>query len=178
MVTTIRARTRPQPEIVALPAQRMAVVRTVGDPNVVGGEALPALYAAVYALKFAEKQRGQDFAVGPLRARWPDFALTPKDQWRGVWGLPVPDGTTKLLQKSPVVPVTVELWDYGEVAQVLHPGPYSEEAPTVERLRRFIDEHGYEIAGAHEEEYLTRPGAKAQRTIIRYPVRRCAGTVR
>jgi hypothetical protein len=172
MVTTTRPRALIQPEILILPRQRMAVVRTVGDPNVVGKDVLPALYGAVYTLKFAEKKRGRDFSVRPLRARWPDFADTPKDRWRGIWGIPVPDGTTELPQKSPAVRVALEDWEYGLVAQVLHRGPYSEEAPSVERLRRFIAEQGYEIAGAHEEEYLTRPGVKAQKTIIRYPVRR------
>jgi hypothetical protein len=174
MVTATRTRALLQPEIITLPAQRMAVVRTLGDPNVVGKEALPALYGAVYALKFAEKKRGRDFTVRPLRARWPDFADVPKDRWRGVWGLPVPEDTTELVQKLPGVPVTLDDWEYGEAAQVLHRGQYSEEAPTVERLHRFIEEQGYEIAGAHEEEYLTRPGAKAQKTLIRYPVRRRA----
>ena len=35
----------------------------------------------------------------------------------------------------------------------------------------FIAASGYEIAGPHEEEYLTQPDAKQMKTIIRYPVR-------
>jgi hypothetical protein len=31
---------------------------------------------------------------------------------------------------------------------------------------------GYEIAGPHEEEYLSRPDAKVVKTIIRYAVRK------
>lgn len=41
---------------------------------------------------------------------------------------------------------------------------------TIERLQQFIAEGGYEIAGMHEEEYLTSPDAKVPRTIIGYPV--------
>ena len=66
----------------------------------------------------------------------------------------------------------IERWEYGTVAEILHLGPYSEEGPTIERLHKFIEESGYEIAGVHEEEYLTRPDAKVQKTVIRYEVRK------
>jgi uncharacterized Fe-S radical SAM superfamily protein PflX len=49
-----------------------------------------------------------------------------------------------------------------------------QEGPTVERLHGFVKESGYELAGAHEEEYLSKPDAKVVRTIVRYPVRRKA----
>ncbi|MBM2850090.1 MAG: hypothetical protein HW418_3032, partial [Anaerolineales bacterium] len=56
--------------------------------------------------------------------------------------------------------------------EILHIGPYSEEGPTIQRLHEFIAASGYEIAGVHEEEYLTTPKAKVQKTIIRYPVKK------
>ena len=96
----------------------------------------------------------------------------PKDQWTGHWGLPIPDGTTELPAKVPEPKVRIERWEYGTVAEILHLGPYSEEGPTIERLHKFIEESGYEIAGVHEEEYLTRPDAKVPKTLIRYPVRK------
>lgn len=55
--------------------------------------------------------------------------------------------------------------------QIPHLEPYSEEPPTIARLHEFIAANGYQIAGDHEEEYLTRPTAKVPKTIIRYPVR-------
>ena len=161
-----------QPQIVEMPSQKMAVVHTTGDPNVAGEQAFPALYGAVYPLKFALKKQGIDFKVGPPRARWPNAHLVPKDQWLGIWGLPIPEDTTTLTQKVPGVEVKIEQWQYGTVAEILHRGSYSEEMPTVERLHQFITESGYEIAGVHEEEYLTTPRAKVQKTIIRYPVRK------
>ena len=39
-------------------------------------------------------------------------------------------------------------------------------------LRRFISDRGYEIAGDHEEEYLTRPDAKVIKTLIRYEIKK------
>ncbi len=173
MVQT-RAPVKAHPRLREMADQKMAVVRTFGDPNEVGAQAIPALYGCVFSVKFARKRAGTlpDFKVGPLRARWPDFADTPKERWRGLWGLPLPDDVVELAQKQPGAEVVIETWSYGIVAEIVHTGPYSAEPPSIEALHRFIRENGYEIAGAHEEEYLTRPDAKVQKTIIRYPVRR------
>ena len=160
------------PVITEMPAQTMAVVVTKGDPNVVGAQVFPALYGAVFTLKFQLKKSGQgDFKVSGLRARWPDLHILPKDQWTAYWGLPIPDGTTEIPAKVPEPEVKIEVWEYGTVVEILHLGSYSEEGPTVEKLHAFIAESGDEIAGVHEEEYLTRPTAKVVKTVIRYPVR-------
>lgn len=42
-----------EPKAVEMPAQRMAVVTTIGDPNSVSQDAMKALYGAAYSLKFA-----------------------------------------------------------------------------------------------------------------------------
>jgi hypothetical protein len=86
--------------------------------------------------------------------------------------LPIPEDTTSLPQKVPNTEVKIEQWEYGTVAQILHLGPYDQEYTTVECLHQFIEENGYEIAGLHEEEYLTSPDAKVIKTIIRYPVKK------
>ena len=52
----------------------------------------------------------------------------------------------------------------------------SKETPTIEKLKKFIDNNGYKIIGAHEEEYLRGPGMffkgnpNKYWTIIRYRV--------
>lgn len=165
-----------EPRLLKRPPQRMAVVVTCGDPNEVGEQALSALYGAAYKHKFALKKAGKpDFKVTGLAARWPDAHLKPKGEWTGVWALPVPAGTRKLLDEPehPGVEIRLETWDYGPMAaEILHVGSYAEEGPNIERLHAFIQEQGYQITGPHEEEYLSRPGAKVQKTIIRYPVKR------
>jgi hypothetical protein len=159
------------PYIIELPAQKMAVVHTTGEPGRVMELVLPALYSSVYRLKSEHRKEGKaDFKVGPLRARWPDAHLKPKEEWHGIWGLPIPADTMSLAQKVPEVAVEIETWSYGPIAEILHIGPYAEEGPTVQMLRDFIEQAGYDIAGTHEEEYLTGPTARVQRTIIRYPV--------
>ncbi len=163
------------PEIVEAPSRTMAVARTTGDPTEVGAKVFPALYGAVYPLKSALKNQGVEYKIEPPRARWfggPDWATLPRDQWEAAWAIPVPDGTTDLVQKDPEIPVTVETWDYGTVAEVLFIGAYADEESTIRQLHGFIDDQGYEIAGAHEEEYQSRPDAKAPKTVIRYQVRR------
>jgi hypothetical protein len=163
---------RQKPALVEMPAQTMAVVRSVGDPNVVGAQVFPALFGSVFTLKFKIlKPRGVEFKVGAPRARWPLLYDTPREEWVGLWGIPVPDDVDELPQTMSDVAVGVETWQYGTMAHVLHLGPYADEESTVARLREFIAESGYEIAGAHEEEYLSRPEAKQMKTIIRYPVR-------
>jgi len=171
-------RLRTDPEIVELPPRTMAVVHTVGDPGDVGEAVFKALYGSAYTLKFALKKQGADFKMEPPRARWfggQDWKSVPRDQWEAAWALPIPDGTVDVPQKEPTPRVDVEIWEYGCVAQILHLGEYADEEPTIDRLHAFIANEGYEIAGPHEEEYLSRPGAKEQKTIIRYQVRRKAG---
>lgn len=150
----------------------MAVIHTKGEPDKVAAEFLPALYGSVYKLKFDLKKKGVEFKVGSLRARWPDAHLAPKNEWHGIWGLAIPEDTTVVPQKTPETEVKIEQWNYGTVVQILHIGPYTEETAPIQKLHKFIAESGYEIAGVHEEEYLTSPKAKVQKTIIRYPVKK------
>jgi len=161
-----------KPQILDMPNQKMAVVYTKGDPNVVGAQAIPALYGSVSELIPQLKMKGIDFQLGALRARWPDLSSTPQDQWTGIWGLPIPDAVDSVPQKVPDTEVKIENWSYGKVAQILHIGPYSTETATIQRLMDFITQSGYEIAGSHEEEYLTPPGVEEQKTIIRYPIKK------
>lgn len=168
-----RKLSKTEPQILEMPPQKMAVVYAKGAPDKVFPEFMPALYGSVYTLKFDLKKKGlPTFKVSGLRARYPDAHLVPKEEWTHIIGLPIPEDTTSLSQKVPGIEVKIETWEYGTVAQIFHLGPYDQEEPTVERLHRFIEESGYKIAGAHEEEYLTTPDAKVPKTIIRYPVRK------
>jgi len=161
------------PQILEMPPQKMAVVKGKGAPDKVFPELMPALYGSAYTLKFDLKKKGlPTFKVSGLRARYPDAPLVPKEEWTHIIGLPVPEDTTSLPQKVADIEVKLETWNYGTVAQILHLGAYDQEDATIERLQQFIEESGYEIAGFHEEEYLTSPGAKVMKTIIRYPLKK------
>jgi hypothetical protein len=156
-----------------MPAQKMAVLKGIGAPDKVFADLMPALYGSAYTLKFARKKQGlPDFKVGACRARYPDAHLKPKDRWTIIMGLPIPEDVTTLPQKIPGIEVRIETWEYGTVGQILHIGGYDTETPTVQRLQKFIADSGYEVAGAHEEEYLTKPDAKVVKTLIRYQVKK------
>ena len=146
------------PRIVDRPRERMAVVETVGDPDVVGSRAVGSLYGAITQLGLKS---------GSLRARWPNASESPREEWVARWALPVPDHTPEL-----GCGITLETW-YGHlVAEILYEGPFGEaQVQEIKRLHRFIFDCGYEIAGDAEEEYLTRPGEEPQRTIVRYEIR-------
>lgn len=168
-----RKSSKKEPQILEMPPQKMAVVYGKGTPDKVFAELMPALYGSVYTLKFDLKKKGlPTFKVSGLRTRYPDAHLVPKEEWTHIIALPIPEDTTSLPQKVPGVEVKVETWAYGTVAQILHLGAYDQEGPTIDRLHQFIEDSGYEIAGAHEEEYLTTPDAKVPKTIIRYVVRK------
>lgn len=163
------------PELAKLSKRKLLTVTTVGDPNKVSQQAISALYMTAYQTKFMKfKPLQKVMAVGPLACRWPDAHKKPKSKWTGIWGLEVSDFvTTKDLRyKHPTIKPKLTTWTYGTVAQILHLGSYAGEKPTVDKLHRFIAEHGYMIAGPHEEEYLTRPNVKRQKTVIRYAVRK------
>lgn len=156
-----------EPRIFDMPSYTMAVVESGGDPSDVRQEVLKSLYDAVYGLKFhLRRSGGEDFKVHELRSRRLGDARVVS------WGLPIPDGITSLPTKPTGPRVHVEVWEYGAVAQILHVGRLSEEGPAVERLRAFIEESGYEIAGPLDEEYLTDPHAPEPKVYIRYQVRR------
>ena len=161
------------PVILEMPSQRMAVVRGRGSPDKVFAKIFPALFGSVYTLKFDLKKRGlESFKVGCPRARYPDAHLCPQGEWLIIAGIPIPGNTTSLPQKEPGTEVKIETWEYGTVAQILHLGPYDQETETIGRLRQFITENGYKIAGPHEEEYQSKPDANVIKTLIRYRVNR------
>ena len=170
---TPRKSSKQDPQMLEMPPQKMAVVHVKGAPDKVFAETMPALYSSVYTLKFDLKKKGlPTFKVSGLRARYPDAHLVPREEWTHIIGLPIPEDTTSLPQKVPGIEVKIETWEYGTVAQILHLGAYDQEKPTIERLHKFIEENGCEIAWAHEEEYLTTPDVKVPKTLIRYEVKK------
>lgn len=163
-----------EPHITTQSRQKMIIVEIQGDPSVAGKRAFQALFSTFYKLKKGRK----DIKMVPPRARWPKSFDTPRNEWLGIYGLPLPENVTTLPVKKKESDPDVRLayWEYGEVAEILHRGPYSEEYNTIVLLYKFIEENGYKIAGYHEEEYLKGPGwlfkgdPKKYQTIIRYQI--------
>lgn len=168
-----------------------------GDPNTSAEyrAAVEALYAVAYGLKFSFKKQAKnpvDYPVMPLEGLWwvrdmREFDLHKKNEWN--WRMmimqppcveppQVEEMKTDVARRKRLSSVTkVELIRYheGEAAQVLHLGPYADEAPTIQALHDFIDGEGYIKDGLHHEIYLGDPRKTAPsrlKTIIRQPVRK------
>ncbi|MHA2206678.1 MAG: GyrI-like domain-containing protein, partial [Candidatus Thorarchaeota archaeon] len=139
-----------KPVIVDVPPMNFLMIDGKGDPNTSQEyqEALEALYAVSYTLKFMLKNAGiVNYVVMPLEGLWwlegeKEFDVTRKDDWK--W-------TSMIMQPAQVnsnhVAESIELsvakrdnpalsnlrfTDYHEglSVQILHIGPWSEEAPT------------------------------------------------
>jgi nitrogen fixation-related uncharacterized protein len=165
------------PQVRILPDLKVLQVEAKGDPGVVGGQAFALLFKTYFQLKGVPKGPKQPAP----RARWPLPMDTPKGEWIGRYAIPVPESINALPSQgegTPGLRVELTTWEYGDVAEVLHVGPYDKEEPTIARLKQFIKDCRYEIVGDHEEEYLRGPGMfgkgnpKKYLTIIRYRVKK------
>jgi len=164
-----------EPKISTARDRKMLVYESVGDPNVVAGIAFSNLFKAFFKMK--GKVDGLEMAAP--RARWNKPESTPKNEWVGLYGLPLPDYLEKLPDEvaSAGLGVRLETWKYGEVAEILHVGTYSSEEPTIKKLHDFIKSKGFVIEGQHEEEYVKGPGMffrgnpDKYQTVIRYQVK-------
>lgn len=155
-------------------------------------EALEALYATAYGVKFASKNAlGRDFVVAPLEGLWwaadmGAFTAGDKDQWDWTMMISQPDWITRDMVAAAVeqtaakkdLPGLAQL-GVGELSeglcvQILHIGPYDDEAPTLARLHgQYMPEHGLAFNGKHHEIYLSDPRRAAPgklKTILRQPV--------
>jgi hypothetical protein len=185
------------PAIVEVPELAFLMLDGRGDPasSEAYREALGALYSICYTLKFTLKKTDpeRDFKVAPLEGLWwgdaekPSLAelQTDRDAWNWSMMIAVPDAVTAAevaaaagaaAKRRPLPAaggVRLERFAEGLAAQIMHVGPYSEEAPTIERLHAFVAEQGYELRGRHHEIYLGDPRRTAPerlKTVIRHPV--------
>jgi hypothetical protein len=162
------------PQVKTMADQKMLTVSIQGDPSTESQKALGALFGMFYNMKKVQ----QGLKLGAVRARWDFPADMPKDKWKGVYAIPLTDSVsdTQVTDKATGIEIKVETWKYGDVVEVLHIGPYSEEKPTVDKIMDFAKASGYKVVGPHEEEYIKGPGMifkgdpKNYLTIIRYRV--------
>jgi hypothetical protein len=183
--------------LVDVPEMQFLMVDGHGEPNVAQEyqDALEALYALAYKIKFISKQQlGQDYVVPPLEGLWwaDDIATfsTARDKSRWDWTMMImtPEWITAELfaaaleqvrkSKDPAALDLVRLGSYHEglSVQILHVGSYDDEGPTLERLHEeFIPQNGLEMRSRQHEIYLSDPRRVAPeklRTVLRQPVTR------
>jgi hypothetical protein len=173
--------------LVDMPPQQFIAVDGVGDPNTSPdyADAVQALYAVAYKLKFASKRAGEDFVVAPLEGLWwsPDpavFTARAKQEWHWRMLISQPDWITpdhiKEAMDAANKRVRHETLAEGRCAQVLHIGSYDDETPLMARLHdEYLPANNLTPTGPHHEVYLGDPRRTAPaklRTVIRQPVKK------
>jgi len=180
--------------LVEVPPLRYLMAEGQGDPNNAPAfqEAAETLFRLSYALKFrVKKEQRVNYTVMPLERLWSVNGNPTSctggfpDEWKWTLMILQPDFITPDMVAAareaaqaednapPLYNTTFGRHIDGESAQILHVGPYSEEAATIARLHRFIKEKGYHFGGKLHQIYLSDPRRTPPdsfRTILRQPI--------
>ncbi|PID85942.1 MAG: hypothetical protein CSB13_05410 [Chloroflexi bacterium] len=181
--------------VVEVPAMQFLMVDGQGNPNTAQEyqDALEALYAVAYKIKFnSKKQLAKDYTVPPLEGLWwadsmDTFThLRDKSQWKWTMMIMQPDWVTPAMfdeacalvkkQKDPAALAKVRLESYAEgvSVQIMHIGSYDDETPVLDKLHHeFMPANGWTFNGKHHEIYLSDPRRVAPeklKTVLRQPV--------
>ena len=183
-------------EVVDVPEMQFLMVDGHGDPNTAQeyGEAVEALYAVAYKIKFASKKElDRDYVVPPLEGLWwaadmDSFTLKrDKSAWDWTMMIMTPEWVTEEMfgravkqvekGKNPPALSKVRLESYHErlAVQILHIGSFDDEGPILARLHQeYLPANSYVENGKHHEIYLSDPRKVAPeklKTVLRQPVR-------
>jgi hypothetical protein len=162
-------------------------------------EATQAIYGIAFTLKFMLKKREKnpvDYPVMALEGLWwvenGAFDIRIKDNWFYTLMIMQPDQISRTIFEAGLAEVRrkrgdnpalarlrLEAFAEGLCLQIMHVGPYADEPATVDRMKAFAQENGYQDrvghGGKHHEIYLGDP-RKANpaklKTVLRHPVER------
>ncbi|MGB5238253.1 MAG: GyrI-like domain-containing protein [Flavobacteriaceae bacterium] len=181
--------------LIDVPEMNFLMIDGKGNPNTAEAyaQAIEALYAVAYTLKFMVKKGplAIDYGVMPLEGLWwvedmREFDPNNKDEWFWTAMIMQPNFITKehvkegleavKKKKNPVAlsKMRFESFTEGPAAQIMHIGPFSEEGPTIEKVHDHIRSNGFELDGKHHEIYLSdirRAAPEKWKTIVRQPYR-------
>ena len=162
-------------------------------------EAMMATYGIAYTMKFTLKLRPKnpvDYPVMALEGLWwvedGVFDISVKDNWLFTLMVLTPKVATQRIfeaardqvrRKRGDTPALkrIRLAEFTEgiCMQTTHIGPYATEPATVDRMRAFASESGYEdmvgLGGKHHEIYMGDPrktNPAKLKTVLRHPIRK------
>jgi len=182
-----------KPIIVTLPKVSYIAIEDTGAP---GGEefqsAVASLYAMAYTMKFAAKDRGNDYSVCKLEGLWwhdgdkPFNEAAPEEiHWQLLIRQPAyitkadvkqaREALAKRGKKMRSAEIDLVALKEGKCVQMLHIGPYDQEGRSIDIMRAFAEEQGYSQFGTHHDIYISDPRRLAPerlKTILRIPVRK------
>jgi hypothetical protein len=181
--------------VVDVPPMQFLMVDGHGDPNTAQEytDAIEALYAVAFRIKFASKKElDLDYVVPPLEGLWwaqdMETFTTSRDKSAWDWtmmimqpewiGGEIVADAIKYVDRAKSLPalpkLRFETYHEGTSVQILHIGSYDDEGPVLDSMHhRFIPENGFQMTGKHHEIYLsdTRKVAPEKlRTVLRQPV--------
>ena len=150
--------------VVDVPPMNFLMIDGHGDPNTAQEyqDALEALYAVAYKLKFmSKKEREMDYVVPPLEGLWcaedMNAFTTGRDKSAWDWTMMImqPEWITQEMFEEVLKQVAkkkkdlaalsrlrLETYHEGQAVQIMHIGSYDDEGPTIARIHAFIDETG------------------------------------
>lgn len=181
-------------KLIEIPKLNYLAIQGSGNPNTTPmyQEAIEALYAVAYTIKFKIKKEGQmDYGVMPLETLWwlpeekTEMDESNKSSW--CWETLIMQplfidekmvseaikevGSKKRLSLTGAIKFKV--LEEGLAMQMMHKGPYDKEEESIALLHEFIKNNGYTKVGLHHEIYLNDPRRTAAdnlKTIIRQPI--------
>ncbi len=181
-------------DVLDVPPMAFLMVDGRGDPatSVEYAQAIEALYAVTFTIKFATKRNEIELPVYPLEGMWwtdgaAGFSPPDRSTWNWTMMVRMPEWITvenvqpameKVRQRRALPALAglrLEMYYEGLSVQIMHIGPYSAEAPVLEKLHgTFLPARGYLLNGKHHEIYLSDPrrtAASRLKTILRQPVK-------
>ncbi|MGI6153919.1 MAG: GyrI-like domain-containing protein [Christensenellaceae bacterium] len=188
------------PVLVDVPEMHFIMIDGKGAP---GGkayqDALSALYALTFTIKMSKMGGKQpdgyfEYVVPPLEGLWwgehgkLDIQKERRDSWCWTSMIRQPEFVTEnvfrwavaeCIAKKPDIDVSgarFENYAEGKCVQIMHIGPYSQEAASMEKMHAFAKENGFaeDDARKHHEIYLSDPrrtDREKLKTVLRLPVK-------
>lgn len=193
-----------KPSIVEIPKMNYIAVRGKGNPNAEDGEykeSIGLLYAIAFTIKMSYKGSHKidgyfEYVVPPLEGFWWQDGKTngidynDKESLNFISVIRLPDFVTKKdfdwaieeatnKKKQDFSKIEFLTYDEGVCVQCMHIGSYDNEPATVELMRRYMTENGYELditsERLHHEIYLSDPrrcDVNKLKTVIRHPIKK------
>ena len=192
-----------KPNIIEIPKMNYIAVRGKGNPNEENSEykqTIGLLYSIAFTIKMSYKTSHKiegyfQYVVPPLEGFWwqdgiegldynkkedmefismirlPDFVTKEEFDWA------ISEATNK--KKQDFSKVEYLTYDEGLCVQCMHIGSYDNEPATIEMMKSYAEENGYEIditdSRFHHEIYLSDPrrcDESKLKTVIRHPIRK------
>ena len=188
---------RTNPVLIDIPEMTFVMVDGEGAPedNPEFQQAMQVLYGIVYTIKFWDKKHVaphgfSKFTLTPLEALWwskkgKEFDSKDPSDWQWRVMIRVPEFVTEDFFKEVVTELVrnkhtdmykkarLAHYQEGTSVQLMHIGPYDQEAEDIARMHDYARHEGYELIGKHHELYFSDPRRTAPeklKTLIRHPV--------